>query len=216
MRRSTLRAALIVVVLFFWVMEALPLPMLSRRHMKRDMAKEEVQHWVEILGDLGIETTSAEVVNRTIALSKRSLDVRREIIRPFRKVERVFGMGQAWGLFTYADPYPGRLVIEGSNGGNAWFPLYRDPVTDGSRLARTVRHRRVRGLWDDSGDRPSPGKLYNRFVTWLAKRTFEDHPDLEEFRVRLDLVTVRTPNQPRTRRPDKPRHIRERRRGGGK
>ena len=211
-----MRALLLAVVLFFWTVEALPLPMLNRRHMKREMAQEEVARWVDILGMLGIQTTSEAAVDRTIEISKRSLAARRALIGPFRKVERVFGMGQAWGLFTYADPYPGRLVIEGTAGGNAWAPLYRDPTTDGSRLARTVRNRRVRGIWDDAGDRPKPGKLYGRFVTWIANRTFEDHPELKEIRVRLDRVTVRTPNQAPHMGPDKPRHVRERRRGGRK
>ena len=104
------------------------------------------------------------------------------------------------------------MVIEATRGGNAWFPLYRDPHSDGSRLARTVRYRRVRGVWDDSGDRPKPGKIYSRFVTWLAARVFADHPDIQAVRVRLDQVTVRVPGQATLKRPDKPRHIRERRR----
>jgi len=208
-----LRAVLITLVLFFTGVEALPLPMLSKRHMNRAMAKEEVDRWVEILGAAGIDTTRAELVQSTIATSRRSVAFRRRLTAPFREVEKIFGGGQAWGLFTFADPYPGRLVIEATRGGNAWFPLYRDPISDGSRLARTVRHRRIRGVWDDAGDRPHPGKIYNRFVTWLARRIFTDHPDIEEIRVRLDEVTVRTPSQPKARRPDKPRHIRERRRG---
>jgi hypothetical protein len=209
-----IRAALIALVLCLVTIEALPLPMLSKRHMRRTVAVEEVDRWVGIMGSLGIETTRDALVDRTIALSKRSLAIRRQIIRPFRRLERIFGAGQAWGLFTFADPYPGRLVIEATRGGNAWFPLYRDPFSDGSRLAQTVRHRRVRGVWDDAGDRPNPGKLYDRFVTWLSKRIFAEDPSIQAVRVRLDRVTVRTPNQPEAKGPDKPRHIRQRWRGG--
>jgi len=208
------RAFLVTVVLFFWMAEALPLPMLSRRHMNRDMAREEVQRWVAIMSDLGIQTTEKQVVNQTIAISRRSLRFRRRLVAPFRRVERIFGTGQAWGLFTYPDPYPGRLVVEGTSGGNAWTVLYRDPDSDGGYLARTVRYRRIRGIWDDAGDRPKPGKLYNRWVTWLARRVFADHPDLQKVRVRLDRVTVRTPDQPPVTGPDQPRHVREREREG--
>lgn len=211
-RWPAIRAALLTLVLFFASVEALPLPMLSKRHMRRDMAKEEVGRWVEILDGLGIQISAKQLVEHTVSLSQQAVSVRRQIIRPYRSLERPFGAGQAWGLFTFADPYPGRLVIEATRGGNAWFPLYRAPVDDGSVLARTVQHRRVRGVWDDAGDRPKPGKIYGRFVTWVSQRIFAAHPDVIEVRVRLDQVTVRTPSQPKAKGPDRPRHIRERKR----
>jgi hypothetical protein len=186
--------------------------MLSKRHMNRTIATEEVSGWVEILGQLGIQTTNDALITRTLQVSKRALSTRRALIRPFLKAQKLVGTGQAWGLFTYADPYPGRLVVEATRGGNAWSTLYRDPGTDGGWLAQTVRNRRVRGLWDDAGDRPKPGKLYGRFVSWLSDRIFEQDPSIQEVRVRLDRVTVRTPKQPKKKGPDKPRHVRERER----
>ena len=208
------RAALIALVLFFWVIEALPLPMLSARHMRRDMAQEEVGRWVEILQGLSIEVRAEELVEIALTVSEETLAARAAVIKPFRVLERGLGMGQAWGLFTYADPYPGRLVIEATRGGNAWFPVYRAPNSDGSPVSQAVRHRRMRGVWDDSGDRPKPGKIYSRFARWVSGRVFEAHPDVQEVRVRLDRVTVRTPRQTPAKGPDKPRHIREHRRDG--
>lgn len=174
------------------------------------MAQEEVARWVEILSGVGVDTTAEQLVDHTLTVSQAAVKARATIVRPFRAVSGLYGGGQAWGLFTYADPYPGRLVIEGTRGGNAWFPLYRAPQHDGSVLARTVHHRRVRGVWDDAGDRPKPGKLYRRFVTWLSGRIFEEYPDITEVRVRLDQITVRLPGEPRARGPEKPRHVQER------
>ena len=211
----TIRAILITAVLMFCALEAMPLPTLKKRHLNRKVAKEETAQWVGLLGKVGIQTDEDELIGFVMKMSKASGKARFQVIKPWRKFERHLSLGQHWGLFTYADPYAGRLVVEGSRGGNAWETLYSAPHDDGSELSELLHYRRVRAVWDDAGDRPHPGKFYNRWVTWLAGWIFEHNPELNVVRVRFDQVHIQPPNQRSKKsriKPEKPMHVREHRR----
>jgi hypothetical protein len=207
-----LRALLITVVMVFAGLEALPLPALKKRHLNHRVAREEVLRWQDMLAAVGVEMSRAELVSTAIKWSRRTNKHRRALIKPFRIIERKLGMGQRWGLFTYTDPYAGRLVVEGTRGGNAWETLYRAPNEGDPRLVSTLRYRRMRGIWDDAGDRPHPGTFYNRWVTWLARRLFTEDPTLQQVRVRFDRLTIQPPGQGGKRPTPKPVHVRTRKR----
>jgi hypothetical protein len=72
-----------------------------------------------------------------------------------------------------------------------------------------VFNRRMRGVWDDAGDRPNPGRLYSRWVTWVAKEVFEIRPDIDVVRVRFDRLSV-SMDGPGTTANEVPSHRRER------
>ncbi|MGB0640493.1 MAG: hypothetical protein ACPGTU_14240 [Myxococcota bacterium] len=212
---AKIRAGLIAAVLMFCALEAMPLPTLKKRHLNREVAKDETAHWVSLLDKVGIETNSDDLITFVMKLSKASGKKRSQVVRPWRRLERKLALGQNWGLFTYADPYAGRLVIEGSRGGNAWETLYSAPHDDGSELAELLHYRRVRAIWDDAGDRPHPGKFYNRWVTWIAGWVFENNPEVNVVRVRFDQVHIRPPKKRKSKarqKPEKPMHVRERNR----
>ena len=212
---AKIRAGLIAIVLVFCACEAMPLPTLKKRHLNREVAMDETEHWVTLLGHVGIETSSEELIEFVMGVSKASGKMRYKLIKPWRKFERKLALAQHWGLFTFADPYAGRLVIEGSAGGNAWETLYSAPEDDGSELAELLHYRRVRAIWDDAGDRPHPGKFYNRWVTWIAGWIFDRNPEINVVRVRFDQVVIRPPTKRRKNaraRPEKPMNVRERHR----
>ncbi len=188
-----IRGVLITLVLFFATIEALPVPSLKRRHLKYAMAQEELQRWTGILDRFGVEVTDKELAEHVLTASKRSLGFRWKIIGPYRKLERKFKMGQAWGMFAFTDNRPGRLIVEVSSDGEHWVDVIRAPDSDGSRLASAVTNRRMRGVWDDAGDRPRPGGVYRRWVDWLARRLFAERPEVNHVRVRFEQISVWPP-----------------------
>ena len=209
-----IRAGLIAVVLLMSTLEAVPMPSMKRRHLRRQMAGEELTRWSRILDSVGIEATESEIVDFGVAVSQRAQGSRWKVIRPWRLLERKLKMGQAWGMFAYTDNHPGRLIVEGSVDGKAWETLFRAPQSDRSRLTRTLQNRRVRGIYDDAGDRPNPGKLYGRWVDWLARRIFAERPALNHLRVRFDRMDVWPPGHPERTDQVQPMHEEERTRGG--
>ena len=188
-----IRSVLIALVLFFCVAEAMPLPTLKKRHMNRTVAQDEAQRWVDILATVGVETNREALVAKVLQISRKTGKIRNKVIKPWRKVERTFGMGQKWALFTFTDPYPGRMVIEGRGADGVWRDLYRAPSNGEPELVNLMNYRRVRGIWDDSGDRPYPGKLFDRWVTWLGGRIFSMYPEVDVMRIRFDRVEVTLP-----------------------
>jgi hypothetical protein len=206
----SIRAILITLVLFFCAVEAAPLPTLKKRHMNRQIAQDETDRWVGILDTFGIEIAREELIQKVRRASRKSGKLQKKLIRPWRKLERPLGLSQSWGLFTFTDSYPGRMVIEARRGDSGWSELYRAPHDDGSALVALLHYRRVRGLWDDSGDRPYPGKLYNRWVTWLGARVFVLYPDVDAMRLRFDRVDIQPPTARRRHKPEQPQHERTR------
>ena len=62
----SIRAGLITLVLFFCLVEAAPLPMLKKHHLNRQVAQDETDRWVGILGEVGID------VDREVAIGQVS------------------------------------------------------------------------------------------------------------------------------------------------
>jgi len=202
----SIRAGLITLVLFFCLVEAAPLPMLKKHHLNRQVAQDETDRWVGILGEVGIDVDRETLIRQVMRVGRKSKKLQKKVTRPWRKLSLQLGLGQNWGLFTFTDPYPGRMVIEVRRADADWSELYKAPHDDGSQLVDLLHYRRMRGLWDDAGDRPYPGKLYKQWVTWLGGRVFEMYPDVDVMRLRFDRVNVQPPTQRRRRGPEKSLH----------
>ncbi len=206
----TTRACIISVLLLFCLAEAMPLPTLKKRHMNRQVAVDEADRWVGILQSMGVQTDRKTLVNDVLSASHKTGKIRNGAIRPWRRLVRPFGLAQRWALFTFTDPNPGRLVITAKGAAGEWYTLYRAPEMDSTELGALLHYRRIRGIWDDGGDRPNPGKLYNRWVTWLGARIFEMHPDVDAIRVQIDRVDIQPPGKARTLEADRKASRRER------
>ena len=205
------RALLISVVLVAQWVDALPLPELRARDLQHPIAQDEVTRWTTLLNDLGVSLTEEELVARALVVGEGATRFRRASMAPLRPLKRLTGTGQSWGLFAYPDPYAGRLVIEAREKNGAWQVLFSAPGSSSDDLSRLMRYRRVRGIYDDNGDRPKPGSLYNRFVDWVAWDLFQSRPDLDAVQVRLDLVRIIPPGTGEGEPiPDKRRHARMR------
>ena len=205
------RAALITLALAIHGFVAAPLPRsISARDMRGDVAAEELDRWVEILGGVGIDTTPDELADHTLTVGRAIVKWRNTIVGPIRPLLRHTGTGQGWGLFTYPDTRPRRVIMRGQTDDGDWRLIYRtlDPEYDWN--GELWRHRRLRGPTDTLSRKSSPGPVYQNFVDYAAARAFEDFPELVAFEVSFERSHSTRPDVT----PDPPRivHVEERRR----
>ena len=132
---------------------------------------------------------------------------RKKVLKPWYPLRRLTGTGQSWGLFAYPEPASGRLVVDGI-GPEGTRTLYRAPGGEGDSLEALLEYRRIRGIYDDGGDRPRPRPIYRRFTEFVAGRVFAMHPELTAVEIRLDLHPLIPPGEGEPV-PDTPRHARQ-------
>ncbi len=191
-----LRAALIAAVLLLHLSLAAPWPDLGASDLRYDLAADELERWTGVLSSLGVSTTPDQLADDVVALGRWSKRTQKALHGPARPLLRLTGTGQAWGLFAFPDPYPGRLVVMGrSADGGRWQTLYRAPDQGEPWLVDLLQYRKVRGIYDDSGDRPRAGFLWNRLCDELARRIFAHDPELAVVELRFDVEHVTAPAQ---------------------
>ena len=190
-RWAEIRAAILGIVVFIASLQALPLPRKidSKRYM--DLAKEELDLWVDLFGSVGIETTPKALIELTNSAAAATYERKKELLAPIRPFFQLTGTGQAWGLFAFPDRFPDRLQVEGRAGIGAWDLLFRalDPEYD--LMGSAIQFRRIRGVYDGAASRKTAGADYGRFADWVARGVFSARPDLDQ--VRLRLIHFRTP-----------------------
>lgn len=205
-----IRAVLISTVLLGQWIDAMPLPELRKRDLQYPVAQDEIRRWTGVLNSLGMTLTEEEAVDGALEVGRIAIKFRQITMAPIRPLKRVTGTGQSWGLFAYPDPYAGRLVVDVREGKGEWVTLFSAPGTiGGDRISQRLRYRRVRGIYDDLGDRPKPGTMYNRFADWVAWEIFMENPEITAVQVRLDLSRIILPGEGEVP-PDKRRHARMR------
>ena len=200
------RACLITGVLTLQLLDAIPLPELRRHHLANPVAKQELKRWSGILTELGHPTSPEQLAEVGLDIGQLAGTFRKKVLKPWHPLRRLTGTGQSWGLFAYPEPASGRLVVDGIGPGGTQ-TLYSAPGGKGDRLEGLLEYRRIRGIYDDGGDRPRPRRIYQRFVEFVAARVFEEHPELTAVEVRLDLHPIIPPGQGDPV-PDTPRHAR--------
>ncbi len=209
---AKVRALLIFFVICLQWADAVPLPELKKRDLENPIAQAELDRWTGVLNGLGVSIGREELLERALVVGDATRSARRAVLRPWAPFRRLTGTGQGWGLFAYPDPFAGRLtIVERLEGEDAWRDYYLAPAPASDGLTAALRYRRVRGVWDDAGDRPRPRKVYDHFVDWIAHRRFSADPSLGAIEVRLDLHRVLRPDQGEEP-PDKRRHARMRER----
>jgi len=206
---------LILGVLLFQARLAAPWPDLDRRDLSYQLAQDELDSGVALLARLGISTTRQALSQDVLRLGQLASRTKHASRAPFGPLLRLTGTGQAWGLFAYPDPYAGRLVIaarrlQADGSLTPWQELYRAHGQGEAWLCTVLEYRRVRGVYDDNGDRPKPGIFYDRFADWIAAEIMVREPDVAEVQVRLDRVTIRSPDDARPAGAETPGKVRRR------
>jgi hypothetical protein len=193
-RVPTLRAALLAVVVFVHGVAASPLPPspTTAKALANPIAVEELDGWVRLLGGLGVTTNRAQLTELAVRSSVVTSELRGLVTKPFRPLMRITGTGQGWGLFTYPNTHPHRLVIEVERGGE-FQVVYRALDPEHRYLEPQLTFRRVRGVYDDNASKVRPS--YESFARWVARRAFADWPDATRVRVKMIRTHVVTPGQ---------------------
>lgn len=205
------RAALIAGVLLVYGTIGGPWPDLSRSDLRYAVAQEELARWSGLLTEAGWELAPDELGERVLAVGQVSRELQDRLYGPIRPFLRQTGTGQAWGLFAYPETVSGRLVIGARQRGELDFrTLYRAPGQGEDWLVDLVEYRRVRGIYDDKGDRPKAGFIWGRLSSYLAARIMVVHPEVEEVELRFDLTRASIPGRGGERQLDRKRHVRRR------
>lgn len=191
---AAVRALLIAAVLLSQGLEALPMPTLRESHLKRGVGKQELARWHGLLQRAGVSITQDELADIGLSIGDSASTLKRRLREPVDPLRRILGFDQQWVMFAIVTPFPGRLVVDRRpEHTKAWLPVFRAPHDGEGALARQLRYRRMRAVYDVSGDRPHPGKLYERFSRWAAREVFDAYPDTDQVRVRFLRMTVRLP-----------------------
>lgn len=190
--------------------KVLPWPDVSARDLQYGVAQDNLEAGAALLTRLGRPTTKEALAEQVLAVGRASTATQRWLYGPVAPLLRRTGTGQSWGLFAYPDPYAGRLVVSSRGEGEAWSLRYRAPGEGVDWLVELLEYRRIRGLWDDVGDRPKPGSFYDPFCDWVAAELMRREPTVAEVEVRIDLATNRRPGSQKPAVPERPQHVRRR------
>lgn len=115
--------------------------------------------------------------------------VRNAALHPVRFVPEQLQFSQHWRLFSSASDVRFLMWIEARNDPKgAWELLYRPHDPQHAWMAEEIEYRRVRGNWNPS--RKGPNRGYDDFVTWVARRIFEERANALLVRVRMQEIDL--------------------------
>jgi len=192
------------------VTAAMPLPGPIKKSALDDPAViEEFNKWIGILGTFGYHTTKQELAEDVLLLSNGSRAVRKQLMRPFRPFFAFTKTHQGWGLFAYPDSHPFTMEIAArASSQEKWETLYRSQDSEHQWSGGLLHFRRVRGMYNPSAKK-TPGP-YNRVVTLLANRIFDEFPQHNQVRVRFLRARTWIPGEPVDNSPPKQKYMRMR------
>ena len=209
-RWPSLRAAVLALLCASALVDAVPWPQVSG--LRRPEARAELRRQAAALRALGLPV-GEEGLQRAVQRGVRvGLQAREALLWPTRPLRRWAGVGQAWALFSLPAEEAGRLVVYGRARGGAWAPLFRAGDPSRTPLAPALRHRRLRGVWDEAGDRSPAAPAYGRLAEWLTRAVFDAHDDIFEVELRVDQVRLRPPGGPPVEARERPTNARRARR----
>lgn len=118
-------------------------------------------------------------------------EVRRELLRPFRKIGELAGLRQRWKLFSGASRNRFRMHIEARRDPSSadWELLYRPLDDEHDFMHEQLEYRRVRGAWNPSTSY-GPRGGYGPFATWIANRVFALDPGYVEVRIQMEKMKI--------------------------
>jgi hypothetical protein len=191
---AQVRAVVIAIVLVGHGIYALPLPApVTSKQLATTDAERDLAVWRHGLAVVGIEVEDDQLRRFAIQGSAGLSRLHKVLKAPFKPAFDLVGANQAWALFASATTRPERLVVEIQRGSSTtWEPILRrlDPCCTWRESA--LEYRRIRGVWDgQDDDEQRPG--YKGLTRWIARRAFEDYPDAQRVRVRLEQAISRYP-----------------------
>lgn len=189
------RAGLLLAVILVQLFAAAPLPKtVKRSNFDEPVAREELGNIRDLLADIGVQVTHAQLADGFTAVARPLASFRGALMAPFTGVLRLTGTGQSWGLFTYPDTFPHRLVVDARPTDGAWRTLYAGLDPDETWNVELLTYRRVRGVYD--GNTAKPGASWDNLSRWIADRVFDEFADVGEVRVYFQRFHTVIPGRP--------------------
>ncbi|GDX82178.1 hypothetical protein LBMAG42_39890 [Deltaproteobacteria bacterium] len=186
------RAALLLVVIAVYGFAAAPLAhSANREKLSLPFATDELTRLQSALAPMGLHPEVEELADVAYRVSSFQADLRRTGLAPFQDFFRITGTGQAWGLFTYPDRFPARLVVEGRQASGGWIRLYASLDPDATFNEEKLVYRRIRGVYDANSERARA--TWDPFVSWVASEVFRAEPGVDAVRVSFQQIHTYEP-----------------------
>jgi hypothetical protein len=189
---SALRAVLVAVHVLVVVLSAVPSPEggMDRRSWEEPTVRAEIGAWAERLGQ-----PREAFTERLWSLAQgysAGLDV---VLAPVRRYERLTGTAQSWKMFVAPHRFPARLRIEARAGEDApWESVYAARSDTADWMRDALDHERLRASvfrWSW----PRYRTVYRHGCEALARRLFEERPELTTARCSLGRARSPSPEE---------------------
>jgi hypothetical protein len=164
--------------------------------------------WAERLRGWGWQVSNEDFEAKLWGLTQRYLALRRAAITPVAPYAQLAPQG--WGMFKAPPLEPSTITIEVREGRSPWRPLYLARSDEHDWNSRLLDHNRFR---KQIGRTSYDAALLRQMALWLARRAFDELPEVTDVRVRLVRITSLPPERRRAgevppRRTERQEHIR--------
>jgi hypothetical protein len=193
-RWREIRAALLLVHVVAIVLMSLPgeLKLGDPARWKDLRTQAQLKLWAGRLRGWGWEMSDEAFEARLWSLTQRYLGARQAIVTPFLPYGQVAPQG--WGMFKAPPLEPSAIVIEVREKRSPWRTLYASRSPEHAWQSRLLDHNRFRKQIGRVGGDPT---LLRWVAHWLAKRVFDEFPEVTEVRVRVERITSLPPERVR-------------------
>jgi len=205
------RAVILAVALALHCVAACPIEPVDHGLMSRPANQRQLRAIAAQATALGLPHTTSEVEARVLAVSSAWRTFSDLALTPVRPFHELTATHQRWGLFTTASPERYRMYVEVHRPNTPWQLVYRPQDPHADELAGVLEYRRVRGVWNPGSHgirAPYPG-----FVTFVARRLFRRHADIDLVRIRMEKLSFLHPGEPEPHTAPQFEHEEVRRRG---
>lgn len=191
--RAVFRALLIATVLLVQCVGATPAEPFNEERLQRPEGERAVTWVARALSAAGRREERGAIREQLIALTTELVELRNAVLAPFQPFFDLTATHQQWGLFIAPKRECFRAAVDARRNGE-WVALYRVLEVESDALAM-LRYRRLRAIYNPNLKR-GPGAQYPGFVSWLARRLMERHPDYDAVRMRMQKVEILEPGEP--------------------
>lgn len=185
------RAFVIAIVLALHCVAGCPIEPVDRQLLSRPSNQRQLRALAGQATRLGLPRTTEEVEDLVLTASGGWRVFSDFVLTPVRPFHELTVTHQRWGLFTTAAPERYLMNIDVHRPHSPWAPAYRPQDPQATELADVLEYRRVRGVWNPGAH--GIRAPYAGFVTFIARRLFRKHDDIDLVRVRMQKLTFLHP-----------------------
>lgn len=161
----------------------------DKRRWKERRTQTQLALWAERLRGWGMEMSNEEFEAELWDLAQTYLRVRGVVTAPFEPYANFAPQG--WGMFKAPpkEPTAFRIAVQADG---RWLIVHDSRERDLAYLAHMLGNNRFRKQLGRTARDPV---LFEQLATWLARRTFDDHPDISVVRISIERTSSLPPEQ---------------------